>query len=160
MNKCESQLSELQPISASDAACPILIIGNGPRRRLFLIEDYDGSPSFVIAVDTVYGDGRVFRDECGLAAVFHETLAVVTPHRMVIEVRFVGSVFGIVDVDGTHVLEMELGAAGLGRGFSPLLWLCDASEIVLERSYEDGVARLVLFDGRDIGVRVSDGADV
>lgn len=79
---------------------PCLVLGSGPRRKLFQVPSFRGG--YLLAIDTIYGDGRLFIDELGMAATFHEKLAVITPQRMVVEVGFPGSVFGIVDVGIRH----------------------------------------------------------
>lgn len=152
----EKFLVEVSALAEGSVAEPDLVIGHGPRRSLFAVEY--ASRQQVVAVDTVYGDGRMFRDELGMAVTFHETLAVITPEMMVIEVRFLASVFGIVEIEGQHVVEMELGTAAVGRGFSPLLWLCETPDIVMERKYAGKNLDMVLFDGAVISIDTSDGS--
>lgn len=134
------------------------MLGSGPSRKLFQVPSFRGG--YLLAIDTIYGDGRLFIDELGMAATFHEKLAVITPQRMVVEVGFPGSVFGIVDVSGVHVIEMELGAAAVGRGFSPLAWLCEVADVVMERRYNGGVVSMTLFDDSEVAVDVSDGEPI
>lgn len=151
-------LSEVLPLPDIHHGKSDLVLGSGQRRKLFHVPSFRGG--CLLAIDTIYGDGRLFIDELGMAATFHEKLAVITPQRMVVEVGFPGSVFGIAEVAGVHVVEMELGAAAVGRGFSPLAWLCEVADVVMERRYDGGAVSMTLFDGSVIAVDVSDGETI
>ena len=58
------------------------------------------------------------------------------------------------------MIEMELGAAAVGRGFSPLAWLCEVADVVMERRYNGGVVSMTLFDDSEVAVDVSDGEPI
>jgi hypothetical protein len=73
--------------------------------------------------------------------------------------RFFGTVFDIIDNEGRHYLEMELGCAALDRGFS-VIWTCDVPDIVNWMRFRDGMIEMDLFEGGTIVIDAVDGQEI
>lgn len=152
-------LETIEPLSDDCRSVPSLVLGRGSDRFLFDIASGDEPGGFVVAVDAYYSPARAFRDELATAIVYQQSLVVITPDRKVFEREFVGPVFDIVENDGRHYLEMELGCAALDRGFS-LIWECSVPDIVNWMRFCDGTIEMDLFDGGTVVIDAADGREI
>ncbi len=150
-------LSVVPPLPAGADVSPSIVIGDGGSRHLFSLGPGSQPGGFVVAVDTIYGSARMFRDELASAILYHEHLVVIGADRRVSETRFHGTVFDIVENGEGHILDMELGCALLGRGFAPVLWVHEVPDIVTERRFVGDTIEMDLFEGGRVVIRASDG---
>jgi hypothetical protein len=97
------------------------------------------------------------QDEVGRAVAYHETVVAVGDAGIRKEHLFPSSVFGIIEIDGVHVVEMELAVAALGRGFETMLWHFEVSDVIMERRYSGGTIEVDDFNGNRYVIRVADG---
>jgi hypothetical protein len=152
-------LTAIAPLPDGFQATPSIVLGHGSERHLFSLGPGDTPGGFVVAVDTMYGSARAFRDELATAILYHENLVVITRERKVSDMRFFGTVFDIIDNEGRHYLEMELGCAALDRGFS-VIWTCDVPDIVNWMRFRDGMIEMDLFEGGTIVIDAVDGQEI
>jgi hypothetical protein len=153
-------LSTVAPLPSGLEVSPSIVIGNGAERHLFSLGPGLQPGGFVVAVDTIYGSARMFRDEVAAAILYHEHLVVIGADRTVRETRFHGTVFDIVEYGGEHILEMELGCALLGRGFSPVVWTHEVPDIVTEMRLVGAAIEMDLFEGGRVAIRADDGSEI
>lgn len=153
-------LSIVPPMPNGTEAFPSVVIGDGGHRHLFSLGPGSHPGGFVVAVDTIYGSARMFRDEVSTAILYHQHLAVIGKDRKVREIEFHGTVFDIVESAGEHILEMELGCALLGRGFSPVLWCHECTDIVTQMRFVGDTIEMDLFEGGRVVIRAADGSEV
>jgi hypothetical protein len=160
MSRGSRFLSVVPPLPADTEASPSIVLGVGDERHVFSIGPSLRPGGFVVAVDTIYGSARMFRDELATAILYHEHLVVIGPDRKVCETRFHGTVFDIVENGGEHILEMELGCALLGRGFSPVIWCQEVPDIVTEMRFVGDTIEMDLFEGGCLVIRARDGSEI
>jgi hypothetical protein len=153
-------LSVVPPLPEGTDFSPSVVIGEGGHRHLFSLGPGAQPGGFIVAVDTIYGSARMFCDEMATAILYHQHLAVIGKDRKVHEVEFHGTVFDIVENGGEHILEMELGCALLGRGFSPVLWCHEVPDIVTETRFVGDTIEMGLFEGGRVVIRAADGSGV
>lgn len=153
-------LSVVPPLPAGAEVVPSVVIGDGGHRHLFSLGPGAQPGGFVVAVDTIYGSARMFRDEVATAILYHQHLVVIGRDRKIREIEFNGTVFDIVENAGEHILEMELGCALLGRGFSPVVWSHEVADIVTEMRFVGDMIEMDLFEGGRVVIRVADGSEV
>ncbi len=160
MQRSSRFLSVVPPLPEGVAVSPSIVVGNGGDRHLFSLGPGLQPGGFVVAVDTIYGSARMFRDEAATAILFHQNLVVIDRDRKIRETEFHGPVFDIVENDGEHILEMELGCALLGRGFSPVVWCHEVPDIVTEMRFVGNMIEMDLWDGGKAVVRAADGVEI
>lgn len=153
-------LSVVPPLPEGAEVDPSVIIGDGEHRHLFPLGPGSKPGGFVVAVDTFYGSARMFRDEVATAILYHQHLVVIGRDRKLREIEFNGTVFDIVENAGEHILEMELGCALLGRGFSPVLWRHEVADIVTEMRFVGDTIEMDLFEGGRVVIQVADGSEI
>jgi hypothetical protein len=158
MTKRLGFLSTLVPLKEIGRE-PDLVIGSGNERHFFSLGVGPHPGGFILAVDTIYGTPKLYRDEAAIAVLYHEVLAVIASDKSVYETRFVGTVFDIVDFQGEHYLEMELGCARLDRGFS-VTWVHEVPDIVNEMRFAGPTIELDLFEGGRSVVNAVSGQEI
>jgi hypothetical protein len=153
-------LSVVPPLPEGLEVSPSIVIGAGEDRHLFSLGPGTQPGGFVVAVDTFWGSARMFRDEVATAILHHKHLVVIGADRKVSETEFHGPVYDIVENDGQHFLEMELGCALLGRGFSSVIWCQEVPDIVTEMRFVGDTIEMDLFEGGRVVIRASDGSEL